>query len=353
LASASQDQTVKLWSRSGTLLQTLKGYQDRVSAISFSPDGQLLATASYDKKVKLWRMTPHPKKVQQQDHFLWTHTSLREQLYFRSFYFPLRGSLDFDQSSIESKASVFHPLSTVNTWTAHSDSLMSVSFSPNSQLIVTGSKDKTVKLWTSEGRLLQTFVGHQGWVNSVSFSPDGRIIASASDDGTVKLWNLQGRLLKTIIAHNAYVLGVSFSPDGHTIASAGYDNTVKLWSREGILLKTLLKGSSDSVTSVVFSPNGQLIASASYDGYVKLWSRHNGTLLKTLLGHQDGVMSIRFSPDSRVLASASRDQKVILWNLDLDDLMERACEWVGDYLKYNPYISNEDRSLCQLTGNRE
>ncbi|WP_152983550.1 nSTAND1 domain-containing NTPase [Lyngbya aestuarii] len=353
LASASQDQTVKLWSRSGTLLQTLKGYQDRVSAISFSPDGQLLATASYDKKVKLWRMTPHPKKVQQQDHFLWTHTPLREQLYFRSFYFPLRGSLDFDQSPIQSEASVFHRFSTVKTWTAHSDSLMSVSFSPNSQFIVTGSKDKTVKLWTSEGRLLQTFVGHQGWVNSVSFSPDGRMIASASDDGTVKLWNLQGRLLKTIIAHNAYVLGVSFSPDGHTIASAGYDNTVKLWSRDGILLETLLKGSSDSVTSVVFSPNGQLIASASYDGYVKLWSRHNGTLLKTLLGHQDGVMSISFSPDSRVLASASRDQTVILWNLDLDDLMERACQWVGDYLKYNPYISNEDRSLCQLTEKRE
>ena len=372
IASASQDRTVRLWSRNGTWLQTLKGYEDRVSAISFSPDGQLLATASYDNRVKLWLLGG----VNNRQFFEGTGNG--EQIEVRSLPSSEAKGHQFFQFTVNSLIptpdsggglySLFvgedglignpplhrlltpispEPFSEVKTWTAHNDSVMSVSFSPNSQLIVTGSKDKTVKLWTSEGRLLRTFEGHRGWVNSVSFSPDGRTIASASDDGTVKLWNLRGKLLKTILAHDAYVLGVSFSPDGRTIASAGYDNTVKLWSREGILLETLLKGSSDSVTSVVFSPDGQLIASASYDGSVRLWSRHNGTLLKTLLGHRDSVMSISFSPDSKVLASASRDQKLILWNLDLDDLTERACEWVGDYLKYNPYVNNEDRSLCR------
>ncbi|MDY7022501.1 MAG: WD40 repeat domain-containing protein, partial [Cyanobacteriota bacterium] len=380
LASASQDKTVRLWSRLGTNLQTLSGYDDRVLSVSFSPDGKLLATASYDKTVKLWRMTP-PRKQSQHLESLWTPETLTKMQDGEPFDFSLLRSWNFDQSKVfpsplaigdasqqltrfstetlhelqaqqiakSSELSVFYPFSVVKSWTAHRDHVMSISFSPDGQLIVTGSKDNTVKLWTIEGQLLHSFSGHQGWVNSVSFSPDGQMIASASDDGTVKLWNLQGKQLQEIRAHEAYVLGVSFSPDGRTIASAGYDNTVKLWSRQGASIDTLLKGSSDSVTSVIFSPDGQLIASASYDGYVRLWSRHNGTLLKTLVGHRDSVMSISFSPDSKVLASASRDHHVILWNLDLDNLTQQACEWVGDYLKYNPHVKNnkEDRSLCQ------
>ncbi|MCL2933129.1 MAG: hypothetical protein MGG11_12995, partial [Trichodesmium sp. MAG_R03] len=189
----------------------------------------------------------------------------------------------------------------------HTDSLLSVSFSPNNQVIASSSKDKTVRLWNLEGKLLKTLVGHDEWVSSVSFSPDGKILASASDDGTVKLWTQQGVLLRTIKAHNSWVLGVSFSPDGQMIATASYDNMVKLWNINGELLRTFLKGASDSVTSVSFSPDGQVIASSSYDGKVKLWSLYDGSLLKTLNGHQDSVMSVSFSPDGKLLASGSRD----------------------------------------------
>ncbi|NEO54743.1 MAG: hypothetical protein F6K54_17650 [Okeania sp. SIO3B5] len=228
----------------------------------------------------------------------------------------------------------------------HSDSVMSVSFSPNNQIIASGSKDKTVKLWNRRGKLLKTLVGHKKWVNSVSFSPDGKMLASASDDGTVKLWSIDGELLRTIPAHDNWVLGVSFSPDGKAIATASYDNMVKLWSVDGELLKTFLKGSSDSVTSVSFSPDGQVIASSSYDGKVKLWGLNDGNLLKTLSGHGDSVMSVSFSPDGKFLASGSRDNTVILWNLALDDLLEKGCNWVSDYLHTNPNVSDSDRQLC-------
>lgn len=362
LASGSKDKTVKLWSREGYLLQTLDGYQDRVSAVSFSPGevdmSQRLATASYDKSVKLWQLQTSTPSTQ--------HSVLNpiqigsNRVHKLASVLPLKTlpRLTHDAMPTDffclipsslcsiSASSGLRTLSIVRSWTAHPDNVMSVSFSPDGQLMVTGGKDQTVKLWTREGRLIRSLQGHQGWVNSVKFSPDGKILASASDDGTLKLWNLRGQLLKTIAAHNAYVLGVSFSPDGRTIASAGYDNSVKLWRRDGTLIKTLLKGSSDSVSSVVFSPDSQLIASASYDGHVRLWSRSNGTLLKTLMGHQDGVMSLSFSPDGKILASASRDKTIILWNLDLDNLMGRACEWVGDYLEYNPNVSQSDRDLC-------
>ena len=229
----------------------------------------------------------------------------------------------------------------------HTDSLLSVSFSPNNQVIASSGKDKTIRLWNREGKLLKTLVGHNEWVSSVSFSPDGKILASASDDGTVKLWTQKGVLLKTINAHSGWVLGVSFSPNGQAIATASYDNTVKLWSLDGELLRTFLKGASDSVTSVSFSPDGQAIASSSYDGKVKLWSLYDGSLLKTLNGHQDSVMSVSFSPDGKLLASGSRDKTVILWDLALDSLLDQGCSWVRDYLRTNPHVSQSDRQLCE------
>ncbi|MEK0180975.1 MAG: hypothetical protein EAZ78_11650 [Oscillatoriales cyanobacterium] len=313
LASASMDKTIKLWSRTGVLLETLEGHTQRVSSLSFSPDGLLLASGSHDKTVKIWslkedgitNMLPCPSAP----------------------LFPCSPSVLF-------------------TLDGHSDSVTSVSFSPDSEIVASASKDKTIKLWTRNGRLIKTLTGHKGWVTSVSFNPDGSMLASASDDGTVKLWNRDGRLLRTFEgAHNSFVLGVAFSPDGQMLASAGYDNSVKLWNVDGTLVATLLKGSSDSVTSVSFSPDGLLIASGSYDRKVKLWSR-SGTLLKTLTGHKDSVMSVSFSPDGKVLASAGRDNRVILWNLDLDDLLVRGCDWVGDYLRTNPNVSDRDRRLC-------
>jgi WD40 repeat protein len=135
------------------------------------------------------------------------------------------------------------------------------------------------------------------------------------------------------------------------LASAGWDNTVRLWRRDGTLLQTLLRGFSDSVNAVSFSPTGEILAAANWDSTVKLWSRE-GKLIKTLNGHEAPVLSVSFSPDGQTLASASDDNTIILWNLHLDDLLNRGCGWVNNYLKHNNNVDERDRLLCDDVSDR-
>ena len=196
----------------------------------------------------------------------------------------------------------------------HQKVVYGLSFSPDGKMLASGSEDNTIKLWSTDGRLLHTLIGHQGPVSSVSFSPNGRTLASGSYDNTIKLWSTDGRLLHTFTGHQSQVWGVSFSPDGKTLASGSVDHTIKLWSLDGRPLHTLT-GHQDVVTSVSFSPDGKMLASGSWDNTIKLWST-DGRLLYTLTGHQGGVRSVRFSPDGKTLAAGSGDDTIKLWSTD-------------------------------------
>ncbi|KAB8319378.1 CHAT domain-containing protein [Tolypothrix campylonemoides VB511288] len=223
-----------------------------------------------------------------------------------------------------------------NRLEGHTGTITSVVFSPDGKTIATDSNDNTVKLWNQQGQLLTTLSGS---ANKVVFSPDGNTIATGSFVGAVKLWNQQGQLLTTL---SGSAKSVVFSPNGKTIATGSYsDNTVKLWNQQGQLLTTL----SDSVKSIVFSPDGKTIATGSSDNTVKLWNQQ-GQPLTTLSGHSGAVNSVVFSPDGKTIATGSDDNTVKLWNLNFDDLLERGCDWVRDYLKTNSNVSESDQRLC-------
>ena len=293
IATASNDKTVKIWDRTGKLLNTLRGHSDRVYSISFSPDSQRIASGSRDGTVRLWNRD---------------------------------GTL-------------------IKTLTGHRDWVLNVTFSPDGERLASASRDGTVRLWNRSGRLIKTLTGHDSRVNAVTFSPDGQLLASASDDDTVKLWTADGTLLKTLRGHSNWVLDVNFSPDSQMLASASYDNTVKLWSRQGELLRTL-KGHTDSVAHVRFSPTGKILATTTWDNRVQLW-RLDDTLIKTLEGQKDRVTSMSWSNEGKALAVASEDNTVMVWNLDLDDLLTKSCNWLRDYLQNNPKVRPSDRNLCE------
>ncbi|MFN6571876.1 hypothetical protein [Dendronalium sp. ChiSLP03b] len=220
----------------------------------------------------------------------------------------------------------------LNRLEGHTDIVWSITFSPDGQLLASGSGDHTVKLWHPDGALLQTLKGHTAAISSVSFSPDGQSLASASLDKTVKIWHknpitgeFDSQPSKTLSGQEDWVYSVSFSPDGELLATGNKDKTIKLWRRDGSLVK-ILKGHQGWVNWVSFSPDGQFIASASDDKTVKIW-RRDGTLVKTLYGHQQGVTVVIFSPDGKLLASAGRDKTIKLWqqqSINRDSLAFRA-----------------------------
>ncbi|KAF2193124.1 putative WD-repeat protein [Zopfia rhizophila CBS 207.26] len=316
LASASYDKTVKLWDAgTGAALQTLNGHSNLVMAVAFSLDGKLLASASMDKTVKLWDANTGAAL-----RTLNGHSGTVNAVAFSPDDKVLASSSD-DKTVKLWDAGTGAALRTLH---GHLHRLNAVAFSPDGKLLASASHDMMVKLWDARtGVVLQTLCGHRGWVNAVAFSPDGKVLASSSDDKTVKLWDAStGAVLQTLNGHSYSVMAVAFSPDGKVLVSASIDRTVKLWAaRTGVALQTLY-GHSGWVMAVAFSPDGKVLASSSGDKTVKLWDAGTGAALQTLMGHWDAVKALAFSPDGKLLASASRDETVKLWDASTGALLQ-------------------------------
>ncbi|NEO68201.1 hypothetical protein [Moorena sp. SIO3H5] len=330
IATASSDKTVKIWSKEGKELYTLAGkdgHQDEIRSVTFSPDGKLIATASKDKTVKVWQR--NGKFIQT----LTGHTNLVWSVRFSPDRKSLAASSEDGRVIIWSlegkKAQIFK---------AHDQPVLSISFSPDSKVLATGSFDNTVKLWRRDrnglyNRKPLTIQAHEDAVFSVSFSPKGKLIATGSKDKTVKLWKMDGTRYQTLgnddhESHQSTVTSISFSPDGQTLASASADNTVKLWNRNGKLLETLT-GHESTVWSVNFSPDSQTLASASADKTVKLWSRY-GNELPIPTGDENTVYSVSYSPDGQTIATASKNNTIQLWSLNgqLQRTLTGHTDWV-------------------------
>jgi WD40 repeat protein len=266
LASASLDQTVRLWdAASGQELRALKGHTSPVWSVAFSPDGRRLASASNDQTVRLWDAA--------------SGQELR----------ALKG---------------------------HTSSVHSVAFSPDGRRLASAGYEQTVRLWdAASGQELRALKGHTSDVYSVAFSPDGRRLASAGYDQTVRLWDAaSGQELRALKGHTSSVHSVAFSPDGRRLASASRDGTVRLWDAASGQELRALKGHTSEVWSVAFSPDGRRLASASPDGTVRLWDAASGQELRALKGDTRGVHSVAFSADGTCLACGCENGNIAIYD---------------------------------------
>ncbi|KIK19755.1 hypothetical protein PISMIDRAFT_682819 [Pisolithus microcarpus 441] len=197
----------------------------------------------------------------------------------------------------------------------HTFHVTSVAFSPDGNRIVTGSLDKTVRVWDAKSgdQIGSPLEGHTGHVTSVAFSPDGNRIVSGSWDDTVRVWNAKSgdQIGSSLKGHTkgvtSAVTSVAFSPDGNRIVSGSWDETVRVWdAKSGDQIGSPLKGHTSWVSSVAFSPDGNRIVSGSLDFTVRVWDAKGGDQIGSpLKGHTSHVTSVELSLDGTSVISAS------------------------------------------------
>ena len=253
------------------------GHSDRIYSIATAENG-FMATAATDNTVRLWRNSNRGwqlHRVLKHDGWVLDVAISHDRI--------ASASRDRTVKIWNSNGKLLHTLQ-------HSQSVTSVAIKPNGQ-IVSGSEDGTVKIW-QQGKVVKTLTGHTAAVESLAIKPNGQIV-SGSEDGTVKIW--QQDVVKTL-RHKSAVRAVAVSRG--KIISGSLDKTVKIWNSDGTEIATL-KGHTAPVYSVAFDPLNDRIVSASADKTIKIWNS-NGTEIATLEGHTNRVWDLAFLPNGNI-----------------------------------------------------
>jgi WD40 repeat protein len=318
------------------LIHTFSKHSDVINSIDVHPEKELLVTGSKDQKIMLW--------------------DLREK----------KDLLSLDENTAEIQCVTFSPdgkylvgsdRNIVRVWTVegeyinslsgHATAVWSIDFNPAGDRIVTGSFDRTFKLWDFINLTeLSEFEGHSKSALSVAFHPMGNLIASGSLDETIRLWDMTNhRVIHTFKGHSGNIYSLDFSPDGKYLISASRDHTIKLWDVEKKELIRTFEGHTGAVFNAVFSPEGDHLLSGSVDQSIKLWETSTGNCLHTFTGHEGAVSSVAFLPNGKSFVSGSYDKTAKLWQLGpelfVDYYFKKEIE---DEMKENPVFQEKSRS---------
>ena len=198
-------------------------------------------------------------------------------------------------------------------------------FSATGEYLAVGSKEGSVYVWNlNRPDHPICLTGHTDYIYTLAFSPDGKRLVTGSDDKTARVWDIEaGKEISTLPMDEQLIpIGVVFSPCGKIIAG-GMDNEIRLWCAEQLITLRVIPQSENSrrTYALTFSPCGKYLASGTWwqkgmeKMAIRLWEVETGENIHTFRGHTTDVQSLAFSPYSTLLASGSFDGTILLWDV--------------------------------------
>jgi WD40 repeat protein len=324
VASASGDSTVKLWKVARYIPDQQYVEEDWYTSVAFAPKGNVLASAlgkyptplqQSSGEIQLWDVPGAEKRTLVSDETHWLSVTLSPDERTLA-----AGGVRYDG---DERSGVFALWNVVSgkqlcRFYDEGEAVWSVAFSPDGEKVATGAAPKGVRLRNATTGELVAVLDASFSAMSVAFSPpDGRYLAAGGGkwgNGVSRLWDTRtGRELGALGGHKNLVSSVAFAPDGRILAAGDSLGNIKLWDIATRRELHILLGQAGIVTSVAFSPNGKTLASGRVDRTVKLWHVDTGDELTTLDAGLT-VWSLAFSPDGKTLAAGCGDGGVTLWH---------------------------------------
>ncbi len=352
IASLSLDRDILLWNaENGQILQRFSGHQSVVNALAFHPHGHTLASVSLDKSIRLWDVQTGQLLKD------WQGEASLSSVSFSSDGKKLAWASGSGKIFLGDDHLKKSPLE----WQAHLDYISMISFTPNSQSLVSASSDKSIRFWSLKGEMISSKLQARESVKSFAFSSKKGVVALLASDNSIQVWditdsNTSGRRGK-ISGHTQAITNLVFQAQGEILASLGFDQQVFLWDVENgervFLTKKLSRtmgiigladGSflysttekklkswnpqkkqekniltlPDKSYDIAIAPRSGLLATTGHDRKIYLFEIESpeGKNKAILEGHRGKVSKLAFSPDESLLASASFDRTIRLWKLD-------------------------------------
>lgn len=312
-AGADKDRQIIFWDAdTGKMIgDPLKKHTMRINTIAFSPDGKWLASGSTDMSIIIWDVKTHqivgePLTKQKDGISCIVFNPVK----------PEFASASVDHTIVIWSKKTLKPIQTIQT--DKNSGVLSLAYSPDGSLLAAGSSDGKITFYKTDnfkqdGESLQKSTNE---ITQLLFSPDGKTMASGSSDSTVDLWNIEDRQLigHPLANHTSAITGLAFSPDGNFLLASSLDGTLIVWSVEAQTMTNSVFGfSKGQITSFAFNMQG--------DSYALGYSDHSvftvefSDSAKTLTGHSYTVSSVAYDPTGKLLASGSYDNSILLWDV--------------------------------------
>lgn len=343
LLTGGLDDTTRVWDvglAGAREWVTVPGATGTFPGVDFSPDGRWFAAPAEPAGVTVWDTETGAEVI--------TLTDRATKLTTVTF------SPDGALVAAASDASFRPPVWDVETGElrfkleGHTEPPHMVAFSPGGTRLVTGSDDGTARIWDAASGEQQHVLRAGSDVHAAAFTPDGQFVLTGEGSGDVTVWDaasLEPR--RTLPGHAAAVTDLAFGPDG-LVVSASEDGTAKVWDLDAGEERLTFAGHGVLLNQVAVSPDGTVVATTSDDRTTRLWDPASGRELLTLVGHDALVYGVAFDPDGRLLATASPDGTVALHVLPVDELVELARERVTRSLTDEECHRYLQRPTCDL-----